>query len=54
MSANVFMSRAFTWGMLGLAAQGFADLAVRFAGVRGAGAGAEALSASTVVTKRIP
>lgn len=34
--------------------QGFADFAARFAGVRATGAGAEALIASTVVTKRIP
>jgi hypothetical protein len=38
----------------GLGVQDFAGLAARFAGVRTAGAGAEALSASTVVTKRIP
>jgi hypothetical protein len=34
--------------------QGFADFAARFAGVHATGAGAEALIASTVVTKRIP
>ena len=34
--------------------QDFAVLAARFAGVRTASAGVEVLSASTVVTKRIP